>query len=260
MSLEKTKEILKRLIKKFGDDLKYTRKDIQPQYGNYSGKGYSYDGIDDRDRDTIYNSIGELMHIINNPEEAIQFDIENVFITEEKAVSELKRTKKFIEEKLKELIEIQNKYFEKAHYPIQVTIAKYSEVNSILQSIFDSAEFKEFEKPDLINLLKNENFELKFEEYWRKRKWKYRVHFLLFLPFLIGLGYIFLNRDNQTLNSFNKAAILLVSSFMTFLFNYFFNNHISFKDAWKLFFEDTIEELKEDEKEKFKKAQNFNGS
>jgi hypothetical protein len=260
MSLEKTKEILNRLIKKFGDDLKYTRIDIQPQYGNYSGKGYPYDGIEDRDRDTIYNSIGELMHLINNPEEGIQFDIENVFITEKKAIIELKRSKKFIEEKLAELTEIQKKYSEKAHYPIQVSIGKYSEVNSILQSIFDSSEFKEFENPDLIDQLKKENFELQFAEYWRKRKWKYRIHFLLFVPFLIGLGYTFLNRDSQDLTALNKAGILLISSFMTVLFNYLFNNHISFKDAWKLFFEDTREELKKDEREKFKKAQNFNGS
>jgi len=253
MSLEKSKELLVRIINKFGDDLRYTRIDIKPQYGNNSGKGYPYHNIEDNDRDTIYDSIGELMHLINDPREAIQFDISNVFITEKKAISELRRTKKFIENKLMELINIRNKY-EQPHYPIEVAISRYEEVNEILGDIFDSTEFKEFENPDKISQLESENFELKFQDYWQKRTNKYLLHVILFIPFFVGTVYAILNKDNIDLNSFNIKAILIICSTITLPFNYFFNNHNSFKDAWKIFFSDTREELREQEKEKFRKS------
>lgn len=252
MPLESTKLILQRLIKKYGKDLEYTRLDIKPQYGNYDGKGYPYKDFEDNDRDFIYNSIGELLHIVNNSDEAIQFDIENVFITEQKAVRALERTKKHIENNLAELHEIRKKYSNTYHYPIEVSISRYEEISSILQSIFDSQEMKEFKSPDLISQLKNENFDLKFEEYWRKRKWKCRIHFLLFIPFITGVCYAFLNKEDTSLNTFNKSTIVIICSLFTVVFNYLFNNHNSFKDAWKLLFEDTREELKQQEKGKFK--------
>lgn len=123
MPLETTKITLKRLRDKYGDILKGAKIDIKPDYsGRGMDRGYNYLGIDDTDRDFIYNSVNGLGVIINSVDGGIHFDIDNVFITEKKAIIELKSEKEYIFETLKKLIELKEKYSGKeySNYPLDV--------------------------------------------------------------------------------------------------------------------------------------------
>jgi hypothetical protein len=108
MTLKETKGILKRYVQKNSKYLENAKTDIRPDYsekgiGMKSGEGYSYSGFEPNERDFIYNSIRELELLVNDRESAIQFDIENVFITEKKAISELNVAKDFVADRLESL-------------------------------------------------------------------------------------------------------------------------------------------------------------
>jgi hypothetical protein len=261
VTLINTKQILKRLREKWGEDLKYSKKDIQPDYSGTlsmtsSAYGYSYFGIDNFDRDFIYSSIGEPTIIVNDIYGAIHFDIENVFITENKAVEELKIIKKHIENRLFKLNEIKLKYSGTEHstYPIEVTFNSHYSINEILSEIFESDEFKEFLKPGTIARLTNENAELKFLIHWNKKRWTYVLHFLASIPFIIGAMLLLIHKDDKTIVGLGKSTLLVLSGLLTIIFNIFFNNYISFKDSFKLLLTKSRNKLIAKEKEAFFKS------
>ena len=258
MELEKTREILHRYINQNSEYLKRAKLDIKPDYsekgiGMKAGEGYSYSGLEDFERDLIYNSIRELEVIVNRTDSSIQFNIKEVFITEKKAVAELIETKKFIENKLKELIDINQKYLknEHSHYPLNVCINSYTEINDILDEIFNSLEFKDFLEPNLISKITNENNDLKFESFWRKRKWKYIFHLLAFIPFILGICFALIYKDNAVINETNKTILIVFTGIIMILFNLFFNNHSSFKNSFKLLRKKSREKLIKEEKKNF---------
>jgi|GEM_PF-6305379 len=114
-----------------------------------SGEGYSYKTYTDNERDFIYNSINELGELVNSPTSAIAFDVENVFLTEKKALNELRETEKFIDKRLNQLLEIKKKYEyqNNSEYPLTICIQSYCEISNILKEIFESNEVNNFENP-----------------------------------------------------------------------------------------------------------------
>jgi len=136
MTLKETKGILKRYVQKTSKYLENAKTDIKPDYsekgiGMKSGEGYSYAGFEPNERDFIYNSIRELELLVNDRESAIQFDIENVFVTEKKAVSELKGVKDIVSDRLDSLKKLDEKYrnIQHSHYPLKVCINSYQTIN-----------------------------------------------------------------------------------------------------------------------------------
>lgn len=257
MTLPKTKEILKRLYEKYSEDLKYAKQDIKPDYsGRGIGNGYSYYGIDDNDRDFIYSAIGGLSASVSNAYGPICFDIENHYITESKAIKDLDFFKDYISKDIAKLKEIQKKYEGKEYskYPIQVCLSCHEQVYEILEEIYNSEEFKEFKNPGQLDRLKNENSYLKFEEHWRKLKWKYIIHLTAFIPFLAIAGWVITHKDEQGISAIGRTSLLIVAGLLTIFFNLFFNNHNSFKDSWKLLLKSSREKLKSKEKENFIKS------
>ena len=260
MELEKTKQILKRYIKQNSRYLETAKSDIKPDYsergvGMKPGEGHTYSGLENFERDFIYNSILELEYIVNNRESAVQFNIEDIFITEKRAVNELIQTKQLVEKKYIKLNEINEKYSksEQFFYPLDVCINCYREINEILDEIFNSLEFKKFLEPDLISKITNEKNELKFESYWRKRRWKYILHLLAFIPFLLGVCFVLIFKDSNIINEISKIMLIVISGTIMILFNLFFNNHSSFKNSFKLLNKNSRKELIENERDKFMK-------
>lgn len=261
MTLPKTKEILKRLYDKYGDELRSAKLDIKPDYsgigiGISSGMGYSYYGIDDCDRDFIYSAISQLCACVNDAFGPISFDIENHYIIESKAIKELDSVKDLIYKNIIRIKGIQKKYEGKDHseYPIHVCLSNHEQVYDILEEIYNSDEFKEFKNPGQIEWLIKENLDLKFNDYWRIKKRKYKIHLVAFIPFLIFAGWIIINKDNQALSASGKTSVILIGGLLTIVFNLFFNNHNSFKDSWKLLTKSTRKVLKAKEKEIFLKS------
>lgn len=257
MPLSKTKEILKRLYDKYSEDLKYAKQDIKPDYSARGiENGYSYYGIDDNDRDFIYNSIGGLSESVNNAYGPIYFDIENHYITESKAIKDLDFLKDYISKEIATLKDIQKKYLGKEHskYPIQVCLSYHEQVYEILEEIYNSDEFKEFKKPGQLDMLKNENSDLKFIEYWRKLKLKYIIHLTAFIPFLAIAAWIITHKDEKGLSIIGKTSMLVGAGLITIFFNLLFNNHNSFKDSWKLLSKTSRENLRTKERENFLKS------
>jgi hypothetical protein len=257
MALEETKKILNRIRLRYGDYLQNARADIYPDYSEKGlQRGYSYKGLENSERDFIFYSVTELGEIVNGAEGAIKFDIENVFLTEKKAVKALKISKRNIEEVILKTIEIETKYkgIEHSTYPIQVCHNIHFEINEILNEIFESDEFIEFNEPGKISKLNTENIELKFLNHWRKKKNIYIIHLLAFLPFLLGCAYVIINKDNQDITGINKTILIVGGGIITIAFNLFFNNHNSFKDSFKLILKKSSKNLKEKEKESFLKS------
>jgi len=257
MPLDNTKNILRRLREKYGNILITAKSDIKP---DYSGKGlnggYNYVGIDAYDRDFIYNSIGELNSIVNNVDGSICFDVDNVFITEAKAIIYLKNEKNYISNKLDKLLELKNKYENKncSYYPVEMCYNLYKEIDDILKEVFNSDEFKEFDNPGVILRLTNENTELKFKVYWNKKIWSYIIHLLAFIPFITGVIYVLLHKDDKNISEFSKSILIAISGIITISFNIIFNNHNSFKDSFKLLLPNSRKKLIQKERIEFNKT------
>ena len=124
-------------------------------------------------------------------------------------------------------------------------------INDILDEIFSSTEYRDFNQPDLVNTLEKEIETLKFSNYWRKRKYKYIIHLLAFIPFFTGLILVLVYKEKDIFSGISKNLILILSGVGTILFNLFFNNHSSFKDSFKLLNKKSREKLIEKEKENF---------
>ncbi len=259
MGLEKTREILQRYINQNSEYLKRAKTDIKPDYtekgiGMQSGEGYSYSGLENFEIDLIYNSIRELDLIVNKKDSAIHLNVEEVFITEKRAITELIETKKFIKTKLNELININQKYFKKehSHYPLNVCINSYSVINGILNEIFNSTEIKTFLEPNLISKITEENINLKFISHWRKIKKKYLIHLLAFISFILVIILVLIFRDSNTINKTAKIISIIITGFIMILFNLFFNNHNSFRNSFRLLNKKSRGKLMNEEKNKFK--------
>lgn len=260
MELIKTKEILARLYNKYSLALKDAKKDIKPNYSMRGIGGSSYEGIDDHDRDFIYSAIGGLSASVSSSDGPIAFDLEH-YITEKEAVKELNELKNHIEKDLKKLRVLVDKYQTRDHYPypLQVCLSYHEEINNLLNEIYNSDEFKEFDKPGTIDKLKTENLDLKFNNHWRKKRIKYIIHFIAFIPFILIASWMFIHRDRQDLlSNAGKVTVLVASSLITIVFNIFFNNHISFKEAWKILFKKSRQELMIKEKNEFLKISSKN--
>src|ERR1035437_3998037 len=238
MPLEQTKEKLARLRKKYCEDLGYAKGDIKPNDSGISG--YSYSGIENRDKDFIYGAIGTLNQTICNSYTGIAFDIHN-FITEKKALEELRKDFEFIKEDYVKLLSLKPKYGGENNlfYPLTVCIRYHQEIYDILEEILNSQEVKEFESPGESENLRKEILNYKFKEFWRKKQWKYIIHLILFLPFLAMVCWLIIQRENKNLSNRSMFIILIGIALITIIFNLVFNNHNSFKDAWKLILPDS---------------------
>ncbi len=256
MQLENTKLTLIRLKKRHGSYVKGMPKDLKPDYSEKGLQpGYSYKGYDDKDRDFIYYKTRELDDLFHDSDSVINFDIDNVFITEKKAVEELIFTKKYVAEVLQELkaIEIRNTGRTYSKYPLTCCYNMFNITNEILEEILESEEMLNFLSPNKFQSLNEENLKLKFENHWRTKKMKYIVHLIAFIPFLAGCFYVILSKDDETIIGTSKIIIICIAGVLTILFNIFFNNHNSFKDSFKLIFTNSRKKLKEKEWETFKK-------
>ena len=233
MALEKTKEKLTLLRNKYSEDLGYAKKDIKPNDSGISG--YSYSGIEDRDRDFIYGAIASLKETISNSYTGIAFDIEK-FISEKKALAELKKDFEFIKEDYIKLLSLKPKYGDENNlfYPLAECIRYHQEIHDILEEILNSEEIREFESPGESENLRNENLNYKFKEYWRKKQWNYIIHLILFLPFIAMVCWLVIQRENKNLSNGSMLPIVIGIALITIVFNLVFNNHNSFKDSWKL--------------------------
>ena len=259
MNLIKTKKILKRLQERYGDTLDRARLDIKPDYsgkgyGISTGVGYVYRGIDITDRNFIYDTICTLAASINDPNGPISFDIDH-FVTDANAVKELDELGQYILRDLTKLKELKEKYKNKkdcAIYPLESSLSFHQKIFDILEEIFNSEEYLEFKSPNKIKSLSEENLNLKFEKYWRKRKWRYIFHLLAFFPFIIIASWIIYHKNQHDFVGLYHTIVLISSGLLSIIFSYFFNNHSSFKDSWKLIFMKSRNHLKEKEKNVFK--------
>ncbi len=149
--------------------------------------------------------------------------------------------------------EIDNKYksIESTKYPIIVVVNYYAGILEVVNQIKISKEFVEFKDDGIIERLKSENENLKFDKYWKKRKWKYLSHLLLFILFLIFSSWIIISKDSKNYIGYTKISIVLIAGLITIFFNLLFNNHNSFKESWKLLTKKSREKLMEKEREKF---------
>ncbi len=159
MKLKETKKILDKYITQNSNKLLTAITDIKPDYSNQriglkSGEGYSYKTYENNERDFIYNSIKELSHLVNNPNEGIHFDVQNVFLTEKRALNALKENHEFIILRLTKLEEIKQKYSREntSEYPLNLCIIYYREIKDIIDDIFKSEEILKFENPTENNL------------------------------------------------------------------------------------------------------------
>jgi hypothetical protein len=258
MSLIRTKETLKRLLDRYGNELKRAQPNIKPDYTEtYAvgmGVGYVYKGIEHQDIGVIYEAISSLNGSINDPCGAIYFDL-TYFVTEENAMKELDRLGEYILKDLTKLLRLREKYKDKecARYPIEMCTNYHQEIYDILDSIFKSEEYKEFKKPGQLDKLTEENNNLRFNAYWTKRKWKYIIHLLAFFPFLYFAGWTFFHKDKHDLAGLRGSTVLVISGLLTIAFNLFFNNHNSFKDSWKLILQSSRQQLKDKERQVFLK-------
>lgn len=259
MALEKTKIILERLKKKYAPEIMYMRQDVKPTYQsgpNLTGTGYSYDPLDPSETDVIYNALGEIQSIFNDGTGPIHFDLGH-YITEKKAVEELKFVTNFLEERKQGIESIKEKYAsdKPTIYPIAIVLNLYTEVVDVLRNeILNSDEFREFDQPGTIDGLTAKNDELAFQLYWNKRKWSYASHAIAFLFFLAGAILAIVKKNEEGLPDYLTAGITIFLGILTILFNLFFGFHNTFKESYRLILPVTRRKLREQEKEKFLKA------
>jgi hypothetical protein len=258
MQLENTKTILDRLIARNSESLKRSLKDIKPAYSQNevrSGYGYIYNGIEEVDQNFIYLSLDSLDYYINEITSPFRFNLD-YFVTVENIVKELESAFDDLEINFIQLKLIKEKYksTDSTKYPTTVVLNYYTGILEVLNQIKNSKEFIEFKEVGIIEKLKSENTNLKFDKYWGKRKWIYISHLLLFLPFLIIASWIIISKDSKNYFGYTKTSIILISGLITIFFNLFFNNHSSFKDSWKLLTKSGREKLIRQEKEKFNKS------
>jgi hypothetical protein len=152
-------------------------------------------------------------------------------------------------------IEKRNVGREYSKYPLQVCFGIFSEVNDILQEIFDHEEMISFLNPRKLKSLEDENILLKFNVFWRKKILRCSIHLLFFIPFIFACGYVILNKEDENIIGIRRNLLLIIGGILTIIFNILFNNHNSFKDSFKLIFPSSRKKLKQEEFEKFKKAQ-----
>lgn len=249
MALDNTQLILKRLRTKYTTALTHARQDVKPTYNNnvqFALTGYSYHPLDDFDTDIVYNALGELQAIFTDRIGAIFFDLAH-YITEKKAAEDLKQTIKFLEDRKDQILEIKTKYasIKPEIYPVNVVYNYYKEILEILQhEILDSDEFKQFENPGLIDSLKEQNLELGFQLYWRKRKWIYISHFIAFLLFMTAGALAILYKEDQSLPKYLVVYIPVFLGFFTIMFSLLFGFHNTFKDSYKMLLPFTVSALR----------------
>ena len=258
MSLKQTKKILKRYIDKESNYLKRALLDIKPDYserriGLKAGEGYSYKNFEPFEVDIIYNSIRELESIVNDKSSALHLNTKEVFITKKKVIVGLNDIKEFVEKKLKQLNNIEQKYRsnDSTHYALNVCLLSYQEISELLKEVYDSIEMKEFLEPNIISKLKKENIDLKFNSYWRNRKWNYLVHLLLFIPFLCMVIFVLVHKSNPSFNGLAKTTSIVGVGLIMISFNLFFNNHNSFKNSFKLLWHKSRKKLIAVERKRF---------
>jgi hypothetical protein len=255
MQLENTKAILDRLITRNSESLKRALKDIKPVYSQNdvrSGYGYIYHGIDEVDQNFIYSSLDSLEYYINETTSPFTFNLD-YFVTIENIVKGLDSAFEDLEINFIHLKKLKDKYkdIESTKYPLTVVLNYYMGILEVLNQVKNSKEFIEFKDGGIIEKLKSENENLKFEKYWSKRKWKYLSHLLLFIPFLIIASWVIISKDSKNYLGYTKTSVVLTAGLITILFNLLFNNHSSFKESWKLFTKKSREKLIKQEREKF---------
>ncbi len=260
MPLVVIKTLLNRIINIHGTYLKEAKSDIRPYYpgeiNSPLAKGYSYYGIEDRDKEFIYQSVIALGIIVNDPFEVVHFDIDHVYGTETKAMKALAEAFEIISHNFERLKQIKEKYLDIDHstYPITVALEQYESVHDILSEIASSDEYVSFKYKTTTADLLAQNRDLHFLIYWKKRKWRYYIHLIMFLPFLSGAAYFILQKDNQKIIEPYKSLILVAAGVLTILFNLLFNNHDSFKNSFKLFLKKSRNLLIEKERNSYLKT------
>lgn len=259
MLLEQTRKKLRNLFNKYDPLLREAKKELRPNWGERGDGGHAYYNIEPNDIDDIYSAISDLSLIVSSAEGPILFDIEGYFISEKKALNELKNFSNLIEQQIVQLKEIQEKYKprECAHYPIDTCLSYHQELFDLLSEILNTDEIQEFESPGLIDRLKNQIEaattkvrEFQFNEYWRKRRWAYWLHLISFFIFLAGVCWLAVKKENVIAGVHNYPVIVLLTV-ISILFNILFNNHTSFKNSWKLILPKSRKKLIAEEKQIF---------
>ncbi|MCD4705182.1 hypothetical protein K8R66_03860 [bacterium] len=264
MKLKQTKIELQRLVDRYGEILERSNTDIKPIYSKEEinlarGIGYYYSGIDEPDIHIIYGSIISLSESINHPNSVIFCDLD-YYVTETNIVRELEKLKDSILYDLNELNKLYKKYCNKECnlYPIKQALHYHQEIFNLLDDIFKSDEMMMFLNPGKFEKLLVENTDLKFKEFWRKRKWKYINHLISFILFLLIAATLMIIYDQGILNIYIHTTIGVVIGLMTVAFNIFFNNHSSFKNSFKLIYRPSRRKLIEKEKNDFITENNNN--
>lgn len=258
MKLQNAKQTLQRLQSKYRSDLESAVKDIKPDYNGRGLSGYTYDGITDRDRQIVYTAISTLRESVRDPYGAIEFDVEEVFITEANALDALKKLTNQIERDVASLSSLKARYenIEQVDpYPINECLRYHEEIHQILTQILKSEEVLAFEEPLLVETLKRENFELRFGAYWRKQKLRYIAHLASFVFFFGSFIWLVININNKVLPDVLKVIIPLAGAIFSVTFNIAFNNHGSFKKSVRLLYQGR--NVYNEDKKEF--AKQFNG-
>lgn len=197
--------------------------------------GYSYKGIEDRDRDFIYQAIGTLGPELRSV--LFDFDVPGHFITPEKAVEYLKERYAILKSDLEELQGLARKYSKNGGtpYPIGVGIEYHQKTVDVLDVVLQLDEVQEVLNPGYVELLEEENISMKFDHHWRKELRKYGWQLFTFLIFLVVVVILLIYRTSYAWVGIIAGLIPIANSFIT---------KTAIKESFRAFLGSTLREEK----------------
>ena len=134
-TLDEAKRILNNFRDNYYRNIEECRKEIKPDWDRTGLTGSYYNGIEEEDRQFIYQAIGTL-----GPElfsKLFDFDVANEFISPTKAVKYLFERYKLIKNDLNRLVALQEKYKsgDSIPYPIEVTLDYHQKTVDVLEVV-----------------------------------------------------------------------------------------------------------------------------
>jgi len=234
-TLPTAQKILNEFRDKYHKTVEDCRSDIRPDWDETGITGYSYKGIEDKDRHFIYQAIGTLGPELRSV--LFDFDVSGHFITPEKAVEYLKVRLALIKSELEGLQELRTKYSNNGGtpYPIAVSIEYHQKTVDILGIVLKLDEVQDVLNPGYVESLEEENISMKFEKHWRKELRKYGWQLFTFLIFLAAVVLLLIYRASYTWVGIIAGIIPIANSFIT---------KTPIKESFRAFFGSKLKEEK----------------